>query len=79
MPTMKQIEEDNKNLIALRNNYFTMLFLTTGSVVGISLSDMNTSWQLCIMAAGGYFILVSIYQIRILTSKIQNNIRRMTK
>lgn len=76
---MENIKEDNKHLVALRTNYFTMLFLVASGTAGIALAGINSCLRAILMLLGFYFIITSIFQIQNCTEQIKRNIERLRK
>jgi len=76
---MEQIKEGNKNLIALRNNYFTMLFLVSGGVAGLLPANITNIKGNLLIIFGIYLTIVCISKIQTLNSTIKTNIKRLIK
>ncbi len=74
---MDKIKEENKNLIALRNNYFAMLFLLSGGVSGLFLAGLTSLNQNILFIFGLYLIGIALKNIRKTQAKITKNIERL--
>ncbi len=77
MENKEQIKEDNKQLISLRNNYFTFFIVITSGMASLFFINI-TFIKLCIMFVVGFiFAFCFLSQIQNITYKINDNIKRL--
>lgn len=74
---MDRIKEDNKNLIALRNNYYTLIIVITSGLVWLLLTDINVIKFILLFLAGLYFDILYILRLQYVDNKINKNIERL--
>ncbi len=74
---MKYIEEENKNLIALRNNYFAMIMIISSGLAGLFFVNINIMKISFLFIIGIYFDILFLLKFLYLNKKIDNNIERL--
>ena len=75
---MDKIKEENKNLIALRNNYFTMTFIVGSGTIGLLFVKMNVFLFIFLLICGIYLLCISVGEIQRKSAKIRKNLERMS-
>ncbi len=75
---MDKIKEENKNLIALRNNYFAMTFIIGGGTAGLLFVKINVFLFIFLFMGGIYLLCVSVNEIRKKSTEIRKNLERMS-
>lgn len=74
---MKYIEEENKDLIALRNNYFTLIIVISSGLAGLFFTNISLIKVLFLAVSGIYFDCLYIAKFQEISKKLKDNIERL--
>ena len=74
---MEKIKEENKSLIASRNNYFTAILLVNSGLVGLILSSIMSTKLIILILLGFYFNFIFINRYQNINQRIENNIKEL--
>jgi len=73
---MEEKELEIKHLIALRNNYFSVVMLISSGITGLIIADFLSAKAVGLMIAGIYFDCIFISKFINVNNNIKNLIKR---
>ena len=74
---MKYIEEENKSLIALRSNYFTLMIVISSGLAGLFFADIHIVKIIFLSIVGIYFDYIFLLKFLSINKKLEENIERL--
>ncbi len=70
---MEKIKEENKILISLRNNYFSMIMLISSGLAGLFFANISLYKIIGLFIVGSYFNLLFILKFQDVQNKLKKN------